>query len=102
MNALLLAVALAAAPAVTSIADAKPVPENPNLLVSGVPPVPPELQSRVDQYLNARSADLLHVAADGSAMLIATRFGSTAQIHQLRQPMGARLQLTFGKEPIGA
>lgn len=102
MNALLLSLALAAAPAVTSIGDAKPVPENPNLLVSGVPPVPPELRARVEQYVNARSADLLHVAADGSAMLIATRFASTAQIHLLRQPMGARVQLTFGNEPIGA
>jgi dipeptidyl aminopeptidase/acylaminoacyl peptidase len=102
MTALLLAAALAAAPAVTTVDDAKPVTENSNLLVSGVPALPPELRSRVDQYLNPRAADLLDVAEDGSAMLISTRFASTAQIHHVRQPMGARTQLTFGNEPIRA
>src|SRR5919106_6941006 len=102
MAPLLLAVALAAAPAVTTIDDAKPVPENANLLVSGVPALPPELRTRVDQYLNARAADLLDVADNGSALLIATRFASTAQLHPVRQPMGARTQLTFGNEPIGS
>ncbi|HYX90940.1 MAG TPA: S9 family peptidase [Myxococcaceae bacterium] len=102
MSALLLVSLLAAAPALTTIDDAKPVPENPNLLASGVPAIPPELRARVDQYLNARSAELLDVAEDGTAMLIATRFASTAQIHLVRQPMGARTQLTFGVEPIGA
>jgi dipeptidyl aminopeptidase/acylaminoacyl peptidase len=102
MAPLLLAVALAAAPAVTSLDDAKPVPENANLLVSGVPALPPELRTRVDQYLNARAADLLDVSDDGSTLLIATRFASTAQLHTVRQPMGARTQLTFGNEPIGS
>jgi dipeptidyl aminopeptidase/acylaminoacyl peptidase len=34
-------------------------------------------------------------------MLIATRFANTTQIHRVKQPGGARTQLTFFDEPIG-
>ena len=34
-------------------------------------------------------------------MLISTRFGNTAQVHQVKLPGGARTQLTFFNEPIG-
>ncbi len=33
-------------------------------------------------------------------MLISTRFGSTAQLHWVERPLGARTQLTFTPEPI--
>ena len=33
-------------------------------------------------------------------MLISTRFGDTNQLHVVAAPMGARTQLTFGREPI--
>ena len=35
-------------------------------------------------------------------MLISTRFGNTNQIHEVRMPGGARRQLTFFNEPVGA
>src|SRR5256885_3701744 len=74
----------------------------PSLLQSGVPEVPRALRERREQYQNARSAGLLDVAPDGRAVLISTRFASTAQPHLVEQPMGARQQLTFGEEPIGS
>ncbi|MEO8461497.1 MAG: S9 family peptidase, partial [Dokdonella sp.] len=40
--------------------------------------------------------------ADGSGMLIATRFGNTTQIHQVLSAGGARTQLTFYDEPIAS
>lgn len=91
-----------AANAVTSITDMKAAPGNSNILASGVPAIPADLQARVGQYLNARMASLLDVSEDGGQVLISTRFGSTAQLHVVEQPMGARTQLTFAEEPISS
>ena len=74
----------------------------PSLLQSGVPEVPRALRERLGQYQNARAAALLDVMPDGSAALVSTRFASTAQLHLVEHPMGARQQLTFGEEPIGS
>jgi len=96
-----LLVAQAAAPA-SKIPDMKPVPGIPSLLESGMPEVPPQLRSRIEQYQNSRSANALDVAADGSQLLIATRFASTNQLHVVEQPMGMRTQVTFGNEPVNS
>lgn len=92
--------ATATPPPVTSIADARPTPGNPNVLVSRVPDAPPEVRARVRQYLNARAAALLDVAPDGKQILIATRFANTNQLHVVSQPLGAREQVTFLDEPV--
>ncbi len=84
-----LLVAQAAAP-VSKIPDMKPVVGIPSLLESGMPEVPPQLRARIEQYQNSRSANALDVAADGSQLLIATRFASTNQLHVVEQPMGMR------------
>lgn len=76
------------------------LPGQPNVWVSSVPPVPPELRQRVDQYLEARAASLVDVTGDGKQVLIATRFADTNQLHVVEMPMGARTQLTFTDEPI--
>ena len=94
---LLLALLLAADSAVPGMA---PAPGVPSLLQSGVPQAPPGLRDRALQYLNTRSAGLLDVADDGSSLLISTRFASTAQLHAVEMPMGARTQITFGDEPV--
>jgi len=99
---LLAQTAATSAAAPSSIAGMTPVPGIPSLLQSGVPEVPRALRDRLGQYQNARAASLLDVMPDGSAALISTRFASTAQLHLVEQPMGARQQLTFGEEPIGA
>ncbi|MCI0574371.1 MAG: S9 family peptidase, partial [Myxococcaceae bacterium] len=101
--ALVLASLLTAAPALaapTTVPGAAPLPGQPNVVVSGVPTVPPALTERLAQYLETRGALLLDVSRDGRQMLISTRFADTAQLHVVEQPMGARSQLTFGKEPI--
>lgn len=99
MHALALAALLAAAP---SDLDLAPVPGLPNLLALGVPEVPPALAARLEQYQNARAATLFDVAPDGNAVLVGTRFASTVQLHLVTRPLGAREQLTFGKEPVRA
>jgi dipeptidyl aminopeptidase/acylaminoacyl peptidase len=84
----------------SQVAGIAPLPGQPNLWVSSVPQVPPELRQRVDQYLEARAASLVDVSADGRQVLISTRFADTNQLHVVEAPMGARTQLTFTDEPI--
>ncbi|RKH49884.1 S9 family peptidase [Corallococcus llansteffanensis] len=89
-----------AATAPSAVPGLAPLPGQPNLLALGVPPVPPELAERVQQYLESRAAQLLDVSADGKQVLISTRFADVNQLHVVELPLGARTQLTFTKEPI--
>ncbi len=70
------------------------------LEIEGVPPVPQEFLSRLRPYQNTRQADFLGWIGDG--ILIDTRFGNTTQLHRVDVPLGARRQLTFFDEPVGA
>jgi dipeptidyl aminopeptidase/acylaminoacyl peptidase len=94
----LLSATPAAAPA--STLEVRPLPGQPNLLSLGLPEIPPALAARLEQYQNARSATLFDVSPDGDAILIGTRFASTVQLHLVTRPLGAREQLTFGREPV--
>jgi len=102
MSILILAFLLAAAPEgpPSSVEGMEPAPGVPSLLQSGVPALPPDLRSRTGQYLNARAASLADVSDDGGALLITTRFASTAQLHVVEMPLGMRTQVTFGDEPV--
>lgn len=70
-----------------------------NIETRGVPEIPIEIAEDLFRYQNARSAGLVNWFRDG--MLISTRFGDTVQLHYVEQPLGARQQLTFKKEPVG-
>lgn len=72
-----------------------------NLVVQGVPPIPASLRGEVQRYTEFRAASLADWHPTAPEMLISTRFGSTAQIHRVKAPGGARTQLTFFDEPIG-
>jgi dipeptidyl aminopeptidase/acylaminoacyl peptidase len=85
-----------------ALADLKALPGNPNLLQSGLPNVPREFDELARRYGSYRSAVLLDTSTDGARLLISTRFGSTAQLHLVEHPLGQRMQLTFGEEPIAA
>jgi dipeptidyl aminopeptidase/acylaminoacyl peptidase len=101
--ALLAFLLAAAAPSADStVAGVEPAPGNPRVLVSGVPEIPPELSERILQYQNARGAGLLDVDEQGRKILVATRFGRTAQLHVVEAPLGMRRQLTFYDEPIAS
>lgn len=69
-----------------------------NLEVHGVPEIPAALLERLAQYRNTRSAAL--AGWIGDAVLIATRFADTDQLHRVDRPLGARRQLTFFDEPV--
>jgi hypothetical protein len=108
MNILALALSLLAAqaPAPAPVAPPTRIPGmaavagRPNLLQTGVAPVPEGLWQRAEQLLEARSARLLDVTAGGESVLITTRFAQTMQLHVVDRAMGARTQITFGREPV--
>jgi len=78
----------------------QPAPGLPRVLVSGVPVVPPDFEAWLAPYTEVRSALLADAGDDGKALLVLTRFSSVNQIHRVASPLGAREQLTFGKEPV--
>jgi dipeptidyl aminopeptidase/acylaminoacyl peptidase len=71
-----------------------------NLVVSGIPAIPAALADEVRPYTESRAAQFAAWHPQRREMLIATRFGNTAQIHHLKAPAGARTQMTFFNEPV--
>ena len=62
--------------------------------LENVPEVPADVAAAVQRYQNYRAASFQDWLSDGS-ILVATRFGSTQQIHRVTTPGGARTQVTF-------
>jgi dipeptidyl aminopeptidase/acylaminoacyl peptidase len=69
------------------------------LIVENVPETPPDVSERLRQYVNTRSAFFADWLPSGGVLII-TRFGDTAQLHAIDQPMGTRRQLTFFDERV--
>ena len=56
---------------------------------------------RLRQYQHVRSAAFRGWSPDGKGILIATRFGDTAQLHRVyRTGRPAREEITFFNEPV--
>lgn len=72
-----------------------------NLVAEGIPPIPASLPEDVRRYTEGRSARFLDWHPVRREMLVGTRFAETAQVHVVRQPLGARTQLTFFPERVG-
>jgi dipeptidyl aminopeptidase/acylaminoacyl peptidase len=98
MLRLLLAAAFAFLAIGATAADVERVTRG-NLEIEGIPEIPPELVQRMRRYQHARSA-VFSGWTPGGAITVTTRFGNTAQLHVVEEPMGARRQLTFFDEPI--
>ncbi len=73
-----------------------------NLTCLSIPEIRPELAEAVRKYTEARAASYLSWHPQKHAMLISTRFANSNQVHLVEQPGGARYQLTFFSEPVGA
>ncbi|MBK0394742.1 S9 family peptidase [Ramlibacter algicola] len=96
--AALLALAGAGAQAQTA---APVIAPNENLVAEGIPAIPASLAEDVRRYTESRSARFFDWHPTRREMLVGTRFGETSQVHEVRLPMGARKQLTFGNERSG-
>jgi dipeptidyl aminopeptidase/acylaminoacyl peptidase len=75
-----------------------PVPER--VKVDGVPPIPMAIVDAVAPYGQFRQARLLGWHPIERRLLISTVFGSVSQIHEVRSPGGARVQLTFFRDGV--
>src|SRR3712207_3845959 len=62
----------------------KTVTPGENLVVDGIPPIPADIVDRVGRYTEARAAVFADWHPTKPEMLIGTRFGETAQLHQVR------------------
>ncbi len=71
-----------------------------NIVADGVPEIAPQLMASTFPYMEFRSASFQGWNDATGAALITTRFGNTAQLHEVKMPGGARTQLTFAAEPI--
>jgi dipeptidyl aminopeptidase/acylaminoacyl peptidase len=72
-----------------------------NLVVEGVPEIPAALKESASRYLEFRSAGFNSWHPKKREMLVSTRFGDVAQLHEVKMPGGARRQITFTPEPVG-
>ena len=93
--------ALLAVPATLAMAAEQRTLNNGNLVLEDIPPIPDEVVRDLNRYQNVRAASFQAWAADGQSLFVRTRFGDVGQLHQVRQPGGARAQLTFFDEPLG-
>lgn len=73
---------------------------NENLITENILPIPKELATEVKKYAETRGAGVSDIHPLKKEIIIATRFGTTNQLHQVVQPLGARKQITFFDEPV--
>jgi dipeptidyl aminopeptidase/acylaminoacyl peptidase len=100
MSTQVVAAAIMVVFALVPAAGASEKVERGNLVIDGIPEIPERVSQRLNQYQNTRSAGIAGWLPDGSGIIIATRFGDTAQLHLVSEPGGARRQLTFFEEPV--
>lgn len=81
-----------------SVLPALAIPVPDQVVAQNIPTIPDDVQARVEQYRNVRSAGFVDWLDDG--MLISTRFGETSQLHRVVFPGARREQMTFFKEPV--
>lgn len=90
----------AVASLISGMAHAKDVPPPAALVVDGIPAIPQSLREASAPYMEFRTANFLGWNPQSRGMLIATRFGNTAQIHEVAAPGADRRQLTFEIDPV--
>ena len=100
MRRLLLVVILIVGAVVVLPAQTDSVQPPENLGVDGVPQIPAAVAETAGRYGNYRTAVLQDWNPERRQMLIATRFGDTAQLHLVNKPGGARTQLTFFADSV--
>ncbi|WP_083811576.1 S9 family peptidase [Asticcacaulis biprosthecium] len=84
-------------PVGSAFADA----EKPAALVAdGIPAVPDAMVAKTRPYMEFRTASFASWNPNDKSMLITTRFGNTAQLHQVAGPMMDRRQISFEAEPV--
>jgi dipeptidyl aminopeptidase/acylaminoacyl peptidase len=91
-------VALCAMAPAGDAADQVPVPET--IVNDGIPPIPIEIQQKMNPYSEMKSASFASWVAAGNGMIISTRLGNTWQLYLVASPLAEPAQLTDYKEPV--
>ena len=86
----------------SSAAAQEVIPLPAALVAEGIPVIPRSVAEESLRYTEFRAAGFLDWHPQRRELLISTRFGNTAQVHEVRMPLGARRQLTFFPEPVAA
>ena len=73
-----------------------------SIVAQGVPPIAQSQVEDLTPYENIRTANFVDWHPTERRVLIRTRFAEAVQLHEVAMPMGARRQLTFLDEPVGA
>jgi dipeptidyl aminopeptidase/acylaminoacyl peptidase len=93
---LLAAAAFLASPALAEV-------EKPAAIVAdGIPAVPDDLAERTRAYMEFRAAGLQGWNPAKRSLAVTTRFGNTAQVHEVARPLGMRRQITFEADAISS
>jgi dipeptidyl aminopeptidase/acylaminoacyl peptidase len=90
----------ATATAGTSMAPDELLPTPESIVARHVPAIPRAATEELRAYENMRSAAFADWDSQGRRMLILTRFGQAAQVHEVAAPGGARSQVTFYDDQI--
>ena len=72
------------------------------LVADGIPEIPASLADTTRPYMEFRAAGFEGWNPRTRGIVITTRFGNTAQVHEVASPMAARRQTTFEADRIGA
>ena len=80
--------------------DVPVVPTPAALVADGIPAVPLSLRDATLPYMESRAAGFQGWHPAKRSMLVSTRFGNAAQLHEVLAPGAARTQLTFEPEPV--
>ncbi|MEY3460028.1 MAG: peptidase prolyl oligopeptidase active site domain protein [Planctomycetota bacterium] len=80
--------------------DVVPLPSA--IVAEGIPVISQRVAEESARYTESRAAGFLGWHPQRRELLISTRFGNTAQVHEVRMPGGARRQLTFFPEPVAS
>lgn len=70
------------------------------IVADGVPAIPEELAERTRPYMEFRTAGLQGWNPARRSLAVTTRFGNTAQVHEVARPLGMRRQITFESDAI--
>jgi dipeptidyl aminopeptidase/acylaminoacyl peptidase len=72
------------------------------LVADGIPQIPSALAETTRPYMEYRTAAFQGWNPQTRGVAITTRFGNTAQVHEVAAPMAARHQITFEADAIAA
>ncbi len=81
-------------------APAPAIPRPAAITADGMPPLPDSLRVATQPYLEYRTASVLGWNPATRGLLISTRFGNAAQLHEVARAGADRRQISFEAEPI--